>query len=87
VTSTVSWTGPRFTTLRKLRAPDPPGAIVIAQAVSALAEDQQPTGSAQLGSTNFRRLRVGAYRVVAPVPSSTSSGRAANSRISLRLIG
>jgi mRNA interferase RelE/StbE len=70
---TVIWTEAAFITLRSLRSEDPPGAAVVAQAVSGLAEDQQPKGSAQLGSTDLRRLRIGSYRVLYEIDETNGS--------------
>ena len=60
----VIWTAPAVSKLRDLRAADPTSALAIARSVAALADDPEPTGSAQLGTTPFRRLRLGAHRVL-----------------------
>jgi mRNA interferase RelE/StbE len=38
-----------------------------------LAEDQQPKGSAQLGSTDLRRLRIGSYRVLYEIDETNAA--------------
>jgi len=64
VTHTIVWTAPAMTEYRNLRGQDRPGAAVVSDAVRSLAEDPRPAASRQLGSTAFRRLRVGSFRVL-----------------------
>ncbi|HEX3827209.1 MAG TPA: type II toxin-antitoxin system RelE/ParE family toxin [Sporichthyaceae bacterium] len=58
------WTEPAMTEYRKLRGQDRPGAKTVSDAVRGLAIDPQPAGTRQLGSTEFRRMRVGAFRIL-----------------------
>jgi mRNA interferase RelE/StbE len=49
---------------RSVRVRDPEGARHIAHVIAALAAEPQPEGSSSLGETDFRRLRLGQYRVL-----------------------
>jgi mRNA interferase RelE/StbE len=61
---TVVWTNLAMTAYRLLRIEDRSGAAIIRDAVRALAIDPRPPQSRQLGTTDFRRLRIGSYRVL-----------------------
>ncbi|HEX3611630.1 MAG TPA: type II toxin-antitoxin system RelE/ParE family toxin [Sporichthyaceae bacterium] len=61
---TVVWTNPAMTEYRKLRSQDRPAATTVGDAVRALAIDPRPPASGQLGTTEFRRLRAGAFRIL-----------------------
>jgi len=64
VTYTVVWLPEAMSAFRRLRAADRDGAKQIAAAVSALAAEPRPDGSAALGGSGFRRLRLGHLRVL-----------------------
>ena len=62
-----------MTAYRSVRESDPDGARRISRAVALLGEQPCPSGSAALGSTAFRRLRLDHYRVLYEVtPGSVS---------------
>lgn len=60
----VIWLPEAMAAYRRLRADDPEGAKRIAAAVAALAFDPRPGESTALGTTSFRRLRLGIFRVL-----------------------
>jgi mRNA interferase RelE/StbE len=61
---TVVWTNQAMTEYRTLRSKDRQGATTVGDAVRALAIGPRPAAGRQLGNTDFRRLRVGAFRVL-----------------------
>jgi mRNA interferase RelE/StbE len=70
---TIVWTNPAMTAYRQLRLHDQPGAAIITDATRALAIDPRPADSRQLGTTDFRRLRIGDYRVLYRVDDALSA--------------
>lgn len=64
MTYTIVWTNTATKEYRTLRSQDPLGATTVADAVRALAEDPSPQPSRSLGTTEFRRLRVGPFRIL-----------------------
>lgn len=73
MTYTLIWTHAAVAGLIRLRAADPPLAKTVRGAVAALADDPYPDTSTTLGSTNQRRLRVGAARVIYTVSEENVS--------------
>jgi mRNA-degrading endonuclease RelE of RelBE toxin-antitoxin system len=64
VTYTLIWTHTAVAGLIRLRAADPLLAKTVRGAIASLAGDPYPDTSTTLGSTNQRRLRIGAARVI-----------------------
>jgi mRNA interferase RelE/StbE len=64
MTYAIIWQPEAIASYRRLRTADSDGAKQIARAVTALAADPHPAASRALGGTNFRRLRLGHYRVL-----------------------
>ncbi|WP_328676619.1 type II toxin-antitoxin system RelE/ParE family toxin [Streptomyces sp. NBC_00322] len=50
---------------------DPDGPRQVYAAVDLLADDPRPSGSAEYGSPNLRRLHVGQYRVMYEIADET----------------
>ena len=50
---------------------DPDGLRQVYAAVDLLADDPRPSGSAEYGSPNLRRLHVGQYRVMYEIADET----------------
>lgn len=50
---------------------DPDGLRQVFAAVDLLADDPRPSGSAEYGSPNLRRLHVGQYRVMYEIADET----------------
>jgi mRNA interferase RelE/StbE len=73
MTSTVVWLSEAMASFRRLRAVDPDGAKQVATAVAGLADDSLPTGSTSLGGSDFRRLRLGNYRVLYEVEATMAT--------------
>jgi len=64
VTYTLIWTHAAVAGLIRLRESDPLLAKTVRGAIASLASDPYPDTSTTLGSTDQRRLRIGAARVI-----------------------
>ncbi|WP_406401525.1 type II toxin-antitoxin system RelE/ParE family toxin [Streptomyces sp. NBC_00879] len=58
-------------TARRFLKDDPDGLRQVYAAVDLLADDPRPSGSAEYGSPNLRRLHVGQYRVMYEITDET----------------
>jgi mRNA-degrading endonuclease RelE of RelBE toxin-antitoxin system len=67
----VVWLPGAMTAYRSLRSAEPEAAVVITQAIAALAEEPRPPASNALGKTAFRRLRLEDFRILYEVTPDT----------------
>ncbi|MFF4752619.1 type II toxin-antitoxin system RelE family toxin [Streptomyces sp. NPDC002514] len=68
---TVLWDEPALDTAAKYLAEDPDGLRQVFAATDRLASDPRPSETAEYGSRNLRRMRVGQYRVMYEITEST----------------
>lgn len=67
------WLPEALDSFRRLRLSDPAGATVVAAAARRLVQEPRPAGSSALGTTAFRRLRIGDYRILYTIEEETHS--------------
>ncbi|MDQ0950320.1 mRNA interferase RelE/StbE [Streptomyces phaeochromogenes] len=68
---TVLWDEPALDTAAKFLTEDPDGLRRVFAATDLLASDPRPPETAEYGSRNLRRMRVGPYRVMYEITEST----------------
>ncbi|GAA3810621.1 type II toxin-antitoxin system RelE/ParE family toxin [Streptomyces phyllanthi] len=68
---TVLWDEPALDVAAKFLVDDPDGLRQVFAATDLLASDPRPPGTAEYGSRNLRRLRVGRYRVMYEIKDGT----------------
>ncbi len=64
MTYEIVWADEALTAAQSFMADDPAGLVRVFDVVDGLAADPRPAAAVAWGSTAFRRLRVGRYRVL-----------------------
>ncbi|MGL5809849.1 MAG: type II toxin-antitoxin system RelE family toxin, partial [Nocardioides sp.] len=71
LTHEIVWADEAFAAAQAFMVDEPAGLTDVFDAVDDLADDPQPTGAFRWGSTDLLRLRIGRYRVLYDVGSSS----------------